>query len=129
MKYLSHYVQDAQTELLNKLGAFFAFSQKQFDEQKKEGVVYISVSGLGVIAPKDNAQELVDGLGNIHKLGIQQDIAENGIENIIKRELNNHEAYYTWSINDTVDALSAYGITREQVREIFNQEKVTHQFL
>lgn len=124
MKYLSHYIQDAQTELLNRLGGFFAFSQSQLDEQKKEGVEYASAS-FGLIAPKDNMKELLEGLENIYKLGIEKDKAENGIENIIKRELSNHEAYYTMSINATFNAISDYGVTREQVLEIFNKERLT----
>jgi len=38
MKYLTNYIEEEQTEALNRAGAFFAFSDKQFDEAKKEGV-------------------------------------------------------------------------------------------
>lgn len=38
MKYLSDYIQQPQTALFDELGAFFAFSNKQFDEVKKKAL-------------------------------------------------------------------------------------------
>ncbi|WP_442806907.1 DUF7659 family protein [Vibrio crassostreae] len=35
MKYLSHYIQAKQTQAFNEAGAFFAFSNKQLDGEKK----------------------------------------------------------------------------------------------
>ncbi|WP_444823022.1 DUF7659 family protein, partial [Vibrio parahaemolyticus] len=43
MKYLSDYTQQPQTALFDELGAFFAFSNKQFDEAKKKGIEYVSL--------------------------------------------------------------------------------------
>ena len=126
MKYLNNYVEDAQTELFDKLGVFFAFSNKQFDEGKKEGVEYCSL-GAGIICPKGNEKELMSELDKINKQGIHQDIIENGSENIIKRELSNHECYYTGDISDCVDKLDGYGITREQIKAVFNVERLVCQ--
>jgi hypothetical protein len=116
MKYLSHYTEQGQTELFNSLGAFFAFSQSQLDEAKKEGVTYVSM-GSGLICPKDNAKELMLGLESNHAQGIAADIAENGIEAIIQRELGNHEAQITGDLDDTMRALEGYGVTEAQVKE------------
>lgn len=121
MKTLSNYTEEAQTALLNELGAFFAFSKQQYNEQAKDGIEYVSM-GAGLIAPKDNAQKLFDGLEKIHTAGIAADIAENGIEAIIKRELYNHEAFYTNRLSDTVDALEGYNVTREQVAKVYSEE-------
>ena len=115
MKYLSDYVQDKQTELFDTTGAFFAFSNKQFDEAKKDNVNYVSL-GAGLIAPKDNAKELMKGLETIHTQGIAEDIKENGKEAIIQRELGNHEAQITGDISDTVDSLDGYGITEAEIK-------------
>lgn len=122
MKYLSDYISAGQTKALDKAGAFFAFSNKQFDEVKKEGVKYVDM-GLGMICPKETAGQLVIDLDNVLKTGIEQDIAENGIDNIIKRELNNHEAYYTGDITSTVEALGAYPVTKEQILSIYRGAK------
>ena len=115
MKYLSDYTQDAITELLDELGAFFAFSQSQFDEQKKDGVEYTSI-GAGCICPKGKAKEYLERLDAIGQKGIDNDIAENGKKGIIHRELGNHEYSYTHDISQTVDALSMYGITAGDIQ-------------
>jgi hypothetical protein len=119
MNYLSDYTSAKQTQLWNDNGAFFAFSKKQLDEEKQEGVVYVSM-GSGLIVPKENASKILKGLESINTEGIKQDISENGIKAIIHRELANYEAQITGSISDTVEALEDYGITRLQVREEYN---------
>ena len=114
MNYLSDYTSENQTKLLNDNGAFFAFSTKQLNEHKKEGVVYVSM-GSGLITPKVNADKLLEGFESINTEGIKQDILENGITAIIHRELANYETQITGDISDTVEALEDYGITRAQV--------------
>ena len=122
MKTLTEYTEKQTTELLAETGAFFAFNTKQFNEKKVEGVKYISI-GSGLICPKGNVETLKSGLDEIYKNGIAQDIAENGKEKIIERELYNHEAFYTWNIQSTFDALVGYEITVEEVRAVFNKLK------
>jgi hypothetical protein len=121
MKYLQDYQERAQTTLFNKTGAFFAFNNDQFNEQKQEGVKYISM-GAGLICPKDNVKELIERLDSIHKGAIKRDIKENGIEEIIKRELYNHECFYTGDIEDCFNSLENYGITEKEIQEVYNSE-------
>jgi hypothetical protein len=66
-----------------------------------------------------NAQTLTQTLKQVTRDGIAQDIAENGIETIMGRELRNHEAYYTGDIADTYETLKHYGITYDQLLEYF----------
>jgi|TARA_R110002072_G_scaffold303138_1_gene495450 hypothetical protein len=115
MKTLCDYTKDAQSALFDSLGAFFAFSDSQLNESKKQGIEYCSL-GNGLIVPKEHAQTLVDGLNNIGKKGIEQDLAENGKHAIIRRELFNYECFYVCDISDCVDALSSYGIGREEIQ-------------
>ena len=115
MKYLSEYMNDKQTEAFNKHGAFFAFSNKQLDEHKIDGVDYVSL-GAGLIAPKDNAESLVNDLDSIYKTAIKQDIEENGIKDIIWRELANHECQITYDYSEVTNKLQDYGITEEQIK-------------
>jgi len=114
MNYLSDYTSENQTKLLNDNGAFFAFGEKQLDEQTQEGVSYVLI-GAGLIAPKENASKILKGLESIIAEGIKQDISDNGIKAIIHRELANYEAQITNDISTTVEALEDYGITRAQV--------------
>jgi len=121
MKYLQDYMSERQTALFEKTGAIFAFSQHQFDEQKKEGVVYVNC-GMGMLCPKENADELFKGLDEIYTSSIKQDIEENGLTAIVVRELNNHEAYYTRDIDSTCDALADYPVTRKDIQTVFNNQ-------
>ena len=61
MKCLSNYMNEAQTELFNNTGAFFAFSDTQFDEKKKNGVKYAHL-GAGLICPIENIEQIKTGL-------------------------------------------------------------------
>jgi len=117
MKYLSDYTQEAQTNLFEATGSFFAFSDIQMDRGKKEGVHYVSL-GSGLITPKANVKKLIDGMQEIQKKGILKDIKENGIIGIIKRELANYEAQITMSIDDTVEALEEYPDIDEKIIQI-----------
>jgi len=127
MKYLSEYMEDRQTKAFEKAGSFFAFGDKQFKEAKekhnytdKNQLVSL---GVGMICPKDTAEDLLKELETIYKESIAQDIAENGIENCIKRELNNHEAYYTRDTESTAEALSDYpNATAENIGKIFRNK-------
>ena len=116
MKYLSEYTEEPTANALNKHGGFFAFSNKQFDEAKKDGIKYVSL-GSGLIAPKKNAKQLLIDIDKAYTEGIKQDIKENGIKAIIWRELANHEAQITGDISSTVFALSEYPITREDINK------------
>ena len=122
MKYLQDYQENAQTRLFDKTGAFFAFSNKQFDEAKKDGVKYVSV-GAGMICPTENVKELIETLHSIYKGAIKKDLKENGKETIIKRELYNHECFYTNDISDAVDKLEFYGFTEKEIYSVFNNER------
>ena len=124
MKYLSHYIQDKQTQAFNDAGAFFAFSNQQLDEAKKEGVKYASL-GMGLICPVDNAKQLMTRLDSIAQEGIAEDIKENGKKAIIRRELFNHECFYTNEICDCVEKLEGYGISYDEIYEVFNHIRKT----
>ena len=123
MKYLNDYIQDEQTKLFNKTGSFFAFGNDQFHEgynklTKRFGKdIKLTDCGAGLFVYNKNYKELADGLKDINTTGIKQDIKENGINNIIHRELANHECQISMDITDAVEKLEDYGITRKQIRE------------
>ena len=119
MKTLSDYTKEAHTDIFNSLGAFFAFSDNQFDMNKEEGIEYCSLGG-GLIVPKEKANELSKGLVSISKKGKEQDLAENGIKAIIRRELFNYESFYIGDISDCVEALASYGIEREDIQREYS---------
>lgn len=121
MKYLQDYMEDRQTALFKKTDTFFAFSTSQFNEQKKEDVKYVAMGG-GMVCNKEHVKELVEGLDLIWKESVAQDIADHGMPAIIKRELANHEAYYTGDTESTFEALKGYPVTKEQIYKIYRNK-------
>ena len=123
MKYLKDYTEQAQTDLFNELGVFFAFSMDQYNSQALKGVKYVSL-GSGLIVPKENAKRLMKKLRKITDRGMKMDLKENGREGVIKRELLNHESFYTGEIDQAFAILKAYGIKMEEVLNVFNIMKL-----
>jgi hypothetical protein len=121
MKNSKKILDEKMSACWKKYGAFFAFGNEQFNKKAKKGTTYVSL-GSGLICPKNTALEMLKELDKIIADHRQQEIKEKGIEKIIISELYNHEAFYTWSIESTLEALEGYDVTREQVQTLFNQE-------
>lgn len=107
-------IQNGITAALDKHDAFFAFSKKQYDDKAIKGVEYVPLGG-GMIAPKKHAKALLEALDAAIDQGIALDEETRSKKDIIWDQLANHEAQLTYDIDDTVDALSGYSITREEV--------------
>ena len=120
MKYLSDYMEAKQTELFNRTGTIFAFSQKQFEEGRKDNVKYVNL-GQGMLTEKPFVKEVINELDKIYKDSIKQDIKENGKDKIILRELQNYEAFYVGNIEDTVHKLEDYPFTEDDISHIFSK--------
>lgn len=118
----NQYIQNAQSKLFEDVGAFFCFSDKQFHEGKQEGVEYVHV-GAGLIVPKDAVDDFLVRHKEIVSGGIAKDLKKNGVKAIIQRELSNHECYYTGDITDCVEALEDYGITEDQIWEVYRESE------
>jgi len=122
MKHLSDYTETKQTELLKKLGVFFAFSQSQFLEQRIKGVKYYSYDG-GFICPQGKQDQLFDGLEKINEEGIREDVKENGAEAIIEREYWNLETQISGNRTNLKESLHDYFNLFPELftEEIFNK--------
>ena len=124
MKYLSDYMNEAQTELFNNTGAFFAFGNTQFDEQKKNGVKYAHL-GAGLICPVKNIEQIITGLKTIIENAIRQDVSEDGAEKIIEREYFNYESQISMSTEEAKSALTDY---KKLFPELFTDEIIKNTF-
>lgn len=111
------------SELINKCSMFFAFSDEQFHKNKtplQEGEKYVSI-GAGAYMPKGQVDNYLNGIKEIekwYKATVKNNKARR--ENIVY-ELNNHEAFYTHEIEDTLDALGS-DYTAEEVMQVFREE-------
>jgi len=122
MKFLSDYITNKQTALFEEYGIFFAFGDEQLEKGSKPNTQYVGLGG-GMVMPKNENKEVYkevfEKLNNITKEGIKEDIKENGKKKIIWRELGNHEAGYTGSAAQTIEALEGYGFSEEEIRKEF----------
>jgi len=116
--------EDKLTKLFEQFGAFFAFSNEQFDKQKKEGVKYVNF-GAGLLLPKDNIDEFNREFNKVTSWKIDE-LKKIDPEIMIEYELSNHDAYYTGEIEDAFEALKQYGFTRQQVRAVY--KKTYHKY-
>ena len=122
MKYLSDYMEDKQNQLFQRTGTFFAFSEKQFKEGRKENVKYVDM-GQGMITEKPFVEEVINELHNIHKEAMIQDIKDNGIQGVINRELENYETYYTNDLEPAMEALESYPeITQQDIIKVYQRK-------
>jgi hypothetical protein len=103
--------------LYDKLGCFFAYNAKQFNEAKKEGVKYIR-DGV-FFCPKDSVQEYQDQMKYIYTVRKDEYVKEFGAVEIILCELLNHEFGYTGSLRDTKEALTIFS---EAYPDLFTKE-------
>jgi hypothetical protein len=120
------YQEREQTKLFNKYGVFFAFSNEQF----KEGVDKVGASpenkvvslGAGMYCLSKNKEELLKGMKAITKNKVAKDIKDNGIDNIIVRELYNYETFISYNFDDVKEALKPYNVSDEQISKAFRKE-------
>ena len=126
MKYLSDFMEDKQNLLFESEKVFFAFSNKQMEEGKTKIEIHdnklLCSLGAGMYCPKLNANNVVNQLDKIYNDSIKEDIKTYGIERIIKRELSNHECYYTGDITDCIETLKNYpNITDELILKVYKK--------
>ena len=121
MKYLSDYLNDPSSALFKKYGVFFAFSNKQYKEQANPDVVKYVRMPSGAICPEENALEFMKAYAKLVDECIEMDKADHTKEEIIWRELTNHEAYYTGDITDTVESLEDYDYSESDVLKVYKK--------
>lgn len=110
------------SELFKTFGLFFAFTDKQFEENKtpiKEGAKYIHVGGNGYL-PEYNVEDFKKGMEDINQWYNAETSKEGMRDKLIAHELINYECYYVGSIEDALDALGE-GFTAEEVQAVFNK--------
>ena len=121
--------QDKHTTLFNECGVFWAFSNEQFAEGLKkttlaEGEKLASI-GAGGYLPKSKVEQLKAGMKNItlwEKTEIKK--MKDGKRKHIIYELNNHECFYTGSIEGAEMVLP---YPRKDILKVYHEERKTHE--
>ena len=96
-KKLSSYTDQPITELFNKYGAFWAFSNSQFNEAKKDNIEYVTFWG-NCFCDKRTVKLFINEYHSIFEQQKNLFLLENKKEDIIKYELANYESFYTGEI-------------------------------
>lgn len=118
--------EKAVSKLIEDCSVFFAFSNEQFEKNKtplQTGEKYVSM-GMGGYLPKSKVADWLQGMKDIEK-GFKSEIKKSKElrrENIAY-ELANHEAYYTGSISDTLEALGE-DYTKKEVWKVYYEEQL-----
>jgi len=114
--------EEKMSALFKKHGVFFAFSKKQFEENKtplREGEKYVTFLGGGYM-PEGNAEEFKKEWDDMFKW-YGDEITANGLgEAEVLYELRNHECYYTGDPTPVIDMFDGK-FTKEQVLKIFRE--------
>lgn len=109
---VQNYRNQLQDKLFKDTGAFFAFSNKQFDKEMKYNKIskYIKIvsMGAGLYVPKANADRLDTGLDAIELLVIAKHKETNTARQIIHRAFSNFECQVSGDISDAVNSLHLY---------------------
>lgn len=114
-----------QSALFTATGLFWAFSNEQFEKNKtplEPGDKYVRLPHGGFL-PKSNLDTMLSGMEEINawfKAAVNEN--KETRRALIAYELNNHEAYYTGSIDSACDALGP-DFTPAEVRKVYNQEQ------
>lgn len=126
MKSLDSYTDEKISELLNENGAFFAFNDRQFNEQASPEKLYSSVSWLpGLCIPNENCEAVINGLERIHDEGIRQQVSQHSADEIIQYHYFNYECQISYDNTDALNALEPY---RVKFPEIFTDEQIRKSF-
>lgn len=118
---------DDTNALMDTCQVFWAFSNAQFAEGKakinlQEGEKLIDI-GAGGFMPAKNKHMYLDGMKAIY-LAFKEAMSDAKARKAhILYQLNNHEAYYTRSIEDTLDALGD-DFSRDEVQAVFKNNKI-----
>ena len=122
--------QAAIDKAIADAGVFWAFGQSQLDaEMAKRGLTqadlddYVGILGGGA-CHKDKVAGLYTDI-NMAGVNFTREINDLGLRKAyILYELNNHEAFYTYSIDDTLQALGG-DYTSEEVMDVYRTKLLT----
>ena len=116
MQTINQLAEDQITDILNKYHAFFAFSNKQFEEQVTKGYKYVSCPH-GMHAPKQYANKVMTEILAAYSDAAKTVQAETSKKDRIWYEFSNHECQIVGDYSDAVDALSSFDdITIEDIK-------------
>jgi hypothetical protein len=102
--------------LLTANGAFFAFTEQQYNDEALPGVEYKRLYA-GMLCPSNNVKTVMDGLDSLNDEKIQYELSNNSLKDIIWDSLANYECQISGDYNDAIAALKVYGISDDDIKK------------
>lgn len=102
-------------DLLTANGAFFAFTEQQYNAEALPGVEYKRLYA-GMLCPSNNVKTVLNGLDSLSDEKTEWELANNTVKAIIWDALSNYECQITGNYNDAIDALKLYGISEADIK-------------
>ena len=113
---MNHFNIDVKiNDLLTANGAFFAFTEQQYNDEALPGVEYKRLYA-GMLCPSDNVKSVMDGLDNLSDEKIQYELANNILKDIIWDSLANYECQISGDYSDAIEALKPYDISEDDIK-------------
>ena len=103
-------------DLLTANGAFFAFTEQQYNAEALPGIEYKRLYA-GMLCPSDNVKTVMNGLDSLSDEKTHWELANNSIKTIIWDSLANYECQITGDYSDAIEALKVYGISEDDIKK------------
>jgi len=120
--------QNKLTILIDKIGIFWAFSDKQMTEgldKLKLTTKDIISLGSGMLCPRANYEEYKAEVKALNDEFVAS-MKTLPPEQVIEYELSNHECYYSGDPSEIYDLFEDIGYTKEQILKVYNDTKGRH---
>lgn len=113
---MNHFnIEKKINDLLTANGAFFAFTEQQYNEEALPGVEYKRLYA-GMLCPSGNVKIVMNGIDSLSAEKIQLELANNTVKDIIWYGLANYECQITGNYSDAIEALKPYGISEDAIK-------------
>ena len=103
-------------DLLTANGAFFAFTEQQYNDEALPGVEYKRLYA-GMLCPSNNVKTVMNGFDSLNDEKIQYELSNNSIKVIIWDSLANYECQISGDYSAASEALKDYGITEDAIKK------------
>ena len=113
MKYFN--MDEKINDLLAENGAFFAFTEQQYNDEALPGVEYKRLYA-GMICPSHNVKTVMFGLDSLSDEKIQYELSNNTVKAMVWDALANYECQITGNYGDAMEALKVYGISETDIK-------------
>ncbi len=114
---MNHFnIEKKINDLLTTNGAFFAFTEQQYNAEALPGVEYKRLYA-GMLCPSGNVKIVMNGLDSLSHEKTEYELANNSIKTIIWDSLANYESQITGDYSDAIEALKPYGITEDDIKK------------